>query len=215
MLARQALPARKARSGQESLQSVVSRSIDPTKTAVLTVGAVHAGDAANVIPESAKMLLSVRSFEPRVRQLLEARIRKLAATIAEGYGASLQIDYERGYPVVVNSERETEFARMVAEELVGADKVSTCNLIPGSEDFSYFLERKPAVFGVSATASIPRSSTARNTILLTKADCRRGHVGTPGGTVSGLVIDEQGMTVTGSKFGAGMMLDSILGPISG
>jgi len=129
-----------------SLQSVVSRSIDPTQTAVVTVGAIHAGEAANVIPESAKLLLSIRSFDPKVRETLEARIRRLAETIADGYGATAEIEYTRGHPVVVNSEAETVFARMVAEELVGADKVALCNLIPGSEDFSHFLEHKPGSF---------------------------------------------------------------------
>lgn len=129
-----------------SLQSVVSRSIDPTQTAVVTVGAIHAGEAANVIPESAKLLLSIRSFDPKVRDTLEARIRRLTETIADGYGATAEIEYTRGHPVVVNSEAETEFARKVAEELVGEDKVALCNLIPGSEDFSHFLEHKPGSF---------------------------------------------------------------------
>ncbi|MBB3312413.1 hippurate hydrolase [Rhizobium sp. BK196] len=129
-----------------SLQSVVSRSIDPTQTAVVTVGAIHAGEAANVIPESAKLLLSIRSFDPKVRDTLEARIRRLTETIADGYGATAEIEYTRGHPVVVNSEAETEFARKVAEELVGADKVALCNLIPGSEDFAHFLEHKPGSF---------------------------------------------------------------------
>ncbi|MBB6487292.1 M20 aminoacylase family protein [Rhizobium lusitanum] len=129
-----------------SLQTVVARSIDPTQTAVVTVGSIHAGEASNVIPESARMALSVRSFDPKIRELLETRIRQLTQSVAEGYGASVDINYIRGYPVVVNSEKETELARTVAEELVGADKVSTCNLIPGSEDFAYFLERKPGSF---------------------------------------------------------------------
>ncbi|WP_208247065.1 M20 aminoacylase family protein (plasmid) [Rhizobium sp. T1470] len=129
-----------------SLQSVVSRSIDPTQTAVVTVGAIHAGEAANVIPESAKLLLSIRSFDPKVRETLEARIRRLAETIADGYGATTEIEYAHGHPVVVNSEAETEFARTVAEELVGPEKVALCNLIPGSEDFSHFLEHKPGSF---------------------------------------------------------------------
>ncbi len=129
-----------------SLQTVVARSIDPTQTAVVTVGSIHAGEASNVIPESARMALSVRSFDPKIRELLETRIRQLTQSVAEGYGASVEIDYIRGYPVVVNSEKETELARTVAEELVGADKVSTCSLIPGSEDFAYFLEHKPGSF---------------------------------------------------------------------
>ncbi|WP_445682378.1 M20 aminoacylase family protein [Radicibacter daui] len=129
-----------------SLQTVVSRSIDPTQTAVVTVGAIHSGDAANVIPETARIVLSIRSFDPAVRTLLEARIRALATAAAEGHGAEVEIDYDHGHPVVLNAEAETEFARQVAIELVGEDKVGPCNLIPGSEDFAHFLEHKPGCF---------------------------------------------------------------------
>ena len=129
-----------------ALQTVVSRNVDPTQTAVVTVGTIHAGEAVNVIPEYARMALSVRSFEPKVRDLLQERITRLAQSVAEGFGATIEINYERGYPVVVNSEAETAFARTVAEELVGSDRVSTCHLIPGSEDFAYFLEHKPGSF---------------------------------------------------------------------
>jgi hippurate hydrolase len=144
-----------------SLQTVVSRNIDPTQTAVVTVGTIHAGQAVNVIPEYAKLALSVRCFEPKVRDLLETRITKLARSIAEGFDASIEIDYDRGYPVVVNSEKETAFARTVAEELIGAENVATCPLIPGSEDFSYFLEHKPGSFlrlGNGTTSAILHSS---------------------------------------------------------
>ncbi|CAN7673771.1 M20 aminoacylase family protein [Pararhizobium sp. LjRoot238] len=129
-----------------SLQSIVSRNVDPTQTAVITVGSIHAGEASNVIPNTATLSLSVRSFEPGIREILETRIRKLTTAVAEGHGASAEVAYLHGYPVVVNSEEETEFARSVAEELVGTDNVSTCHLIPGSEDFAYFLEHKPGSF---------------------------------------------------------------------
>jgi hippurate hydrolase len=129
-----------------ALQTLVSRSVDPVETAVVTVGAIQAGEASNVIPETARMLLSVRSFDPGVRMLLETRIRALAVSHAAGYGASVEIDYEHGYPVVANSAAETVFAREVAEELVGAGNVSTCPLIPGSEDFAYFLAHRPGAF---------------------------------------------------------------------
>jgi len=129
-----------------SLQTIVSRNVDPTQTAVVTVGTIHAGNAVNVIPEYAKLALSVRSFEPKIRDLLQERIIKLTQSVVEGYGATVEIDYERGYPVVVNSEAETTFARVVAEELIGAERVATCHLIPGSEDFAYFLEHKPGSF---------------------------------------------------------------------
>src|SRR5688500_9349180 len=102
-----------------ALQSVVSRNIDPTQTAIVTVGTLNAGIAANVIPESASLGLSVRSFTPEVRERLEQRITELVTHHVHGYGGSVEIDYQRGYPVVVNSAAETEFARSVAEELVG------------------------------------------------------------------------------------------------
>lgn len=129
-----------------SLQTIVSRNVDPTQTAVVTVGTIHAGNAVNVIPEYAKLALSVRSFDPKIRDLLQNRIVKLTQSVVEGYGATVEIDYERGCPVVVNSDAETAFARTVAEELIGAERVSTCHLIPGSEDFAYFLEHKPGSF---------------------------------------------------------------------
>lgn len=129
-----------------ALQTVVSRNIDPTQTAVVTVGTIHAGEAVNVIPESAKLAISIRSFDARIRDLLQERITSLTNSVVEGFGASAEIEYERGYPVVVNSEAETEFARTVAEELVGTENVSTCHLIPGSEDFACFLEHKPGSF---------------------------------------------------------------------
>ncbi|MER9892586.1 M20 family metallopeptidase [Mesorhizobium sp. M0119] len=129
-----------------TLQTVVSRNVNPIETAVVTVGTIHGGTASNVIPEHAEITLSVRSFSAEIRDTLEQRIRSIAALVAQAHGATVEIDYERGYPVVINSEGETSFATDVAVELVGQDKVSVCPLIPGSEDFSYFLEHKPGCF---------------------------------------------------------------------
>ncbi len=130
-----------------ALQSVVSRNIDPRHTAIITIGALHAGSAFNVIPDSAMLGLSIRSFDAEVRERLEARIRDLVTAHVKGYGGEVTIDYERGYPVVVNSEAETEFARQVAEELVGPQGV-IANFPPvsGSEDFAYYLQKKPGCF---------------------------------------------------------------------
>ncbi|MCO5732532.1 M20 aminoacylase family protein [Rhizobium sp. SSA_523] len=129
-----------------SLQSVVSRSIDPTQTSVVTVGAIHAGEAANVIPETATLALSIRSFDAGIRDRLQDRITSLATSTAAGHGARVEVDYMRGTPVVVNSKAETALIRQVAEELLGEDKVSLCPLIPGSEDFAYMLEECPGSF---------------------------------------------------------------------
>lgn len=130
-----------------ALQTVVSRNIDPTQTAVLTIGSLHAGTVANVIPESATLALSVRSFSEAVRTRLRERITELATLHVQGYGGRLEIDYETGYPVVVNSEAETAFARDVAEALVGAGQViAPFGPITGSEDFAYYLQHRPGCF---------------------------------------------------------------------
>lgn len=129
-----------------ALQTVVARNVDPTDTAVVTVGTIHGGTAVNVIPETAELGLSVRSFQPKTRVLLEQRIRDMATSIAAAHNATVTVECDHGYPVVLNSEAETAFATEVLKELVGADKVATCPMIPGSEDFSYFLEHKPGCF---------------------------------------------------------------------
>jgi hippurate hydrolase len=130
-----------------ALQTVVSRNIDPTQTAIVTIGTLHAGVASNVIPDSAVMELSIRSFDPAVRDRLQERITKLVQTHVIGYGGEVKIDYERGYPVVINSAAETEFAQKVAEELVGHDRViAPFGPVTGSEDFAYYLEQKPGCF---------------------------------------------------------------------
>jgi hippurate hydrolase len=130
-----------------ALQSVVARNIDPRQTAVVTVGALHAGSASNIIPDSATMALSIRSFDPEVRDRLEARIRALVSAQVQGFGGEVEIDYRRGYPVLVNHEAETAFARQVAEELVGPGPVvAPFAPVTGSEDFAYYLQHKPGCF---------------------------------------------------------------------
>jgi hippurate hydrolase len=130
-----------------ALQTVVSRNVDPMQTAVVTVGAFNAGHAANAIPETANLRLSVRSFDAKVRKQLETRIRALAHSVAEGHGAEVEINYVAGYPTVINSEAETELAAQVARELVGdACVIDPFDRIAGSEDFAYYLQRKPGCF---------------------------------------------------------------------
>lgn len=129
-----------------ALQTVVSRNVDPTETAVITVGSIHGGEASNVISEHVDLAISIRSFSPVIRQLLQKRVCELTEQHVAAYGASAQIEYQLGYPVVVNSDEETIFATEVARELLGENCVATCPLIPGSEDFAYYLQHKPGSF---------------------------------------------------------------------
>ncbi|MGH8780197.1 M20 aminoacylase family protein [Paraburkholderia sp.] len=130
-----------------SLQTIVARNVDPSQPAVVTVGSMHAGTANNVIASTAKLELSVRSFSPEVRALLKQRITELAQSQAESYGGKATVDYIDGYPVVVNSDAETQFAIDVARELVGDDKVvAQTDMLMGSEDFAFMLQQRPGTF---------------------------------------------------------------------
>ena len=130
-----------------ALQTVVSRNVDPLHTAVVTVGALHAGNANNVIPAVATMEISVRALDPDVRVLLEARIKALVTAQATSFGVRAEIDWRKGYCVLVNDARETDFARQVALNLVGADRVMLHGpALTGSEDFAFMLEKIPGSY---------------------------------------------------------------------
>ena len=130
-----------------ALQTIVARNVDPLQAAVVTVGALHAGRANNVIAQTATLELSVRALDREVRRLLEQRIKALVAAQAESFGVSARIDWREGYAVLVNSARETAFAREVALELLGAEQVTLQGpAVPGSEDFAFMLEKVPGSY---------------------------------------------------------------------
>lgn len=130
-----------------ALQTIVSRNANPMEMALITVGALNAGQANNVIPQTAVLELTVRALTREMRELLERRIKALVAAQADSFGVRAEIDYRRGYSVLVNTPAETAFARDVATELLGADKVDRHGpALPASEDFSFMLEQVPGCY---------------------------------------------------------------------
>jgi hippurate hydrolase len=130
-----------------ALQTLVSRNVDPQAAAVVTVGALHAGQANNVIPATATMELSVRALDREVRRLLRERIHALAAAQAESFGVRAEVDWRDGYAVLVNTPAETALAREVALGLVGAARVNAqAPALTASEDFAFMLERVPGCY---------------------------------------------------------------------
>ena len=130
-----------------ALQSIVSRNIAPLDMAIITVGAIHAGDAPNVIPETAEMRLSVRALRPEVRDHLQERITAVAYGQAAVYGARAKVDYQRRYPVLVNDVEMTHLARQVALDWLGEEGViRDMQPLTGSEDFAFLLERCPGSY---------------------------------------------------------------------
>ena len=130
-----------------TLQTIVSRNVDPQHTAVITVGSLVAGKANNVIPASARLELSVRSLDREVRDLLQARITTLVTAQAQSLGVQAPLDYKRDYPVLVNTPAETELARQVGTELLGAERITRQGRpLTGSEDFAFMLEHSPGSY---------------------------------------------------------------------
>jgi hippurate hydrolase len=129
-----------------ALQSIVSRTVDPLESAVISICEFHAGNARNVIPQTAELRGTIRTLTPEVRKQVEQRIREVVAGVAQMTGARIDLVYERGYPVTVNHAAQTEFATRVATEIGGPGSVSDTPPMMGAEDFAYMLEARPGAF---------------------------------------------------------------------
>ena len=130
-----------------NIQSVVSRNVDPLKSAVVSICMFEAGNTDNVIPQTVKLRGTARSLAPDVRDLLERRLHQVVEGTAAAYGAKAKLNYRRNYPVLVNHEQQTEFAASVAGAVAGATQVDKA-LPPmmGAEDFSFMLNERPGAF---------------------------------------------------------------------
>jgi amidohydrolase len=140
-----------------ALQTIVSRNVSPLDTAVVTVGALLAGDAANVIPASAELRLTVRALKADIRELLHLRIRQLAEQHAAAYGAHAEVIFEHGYPVLINDDIITHQASLLARECLGASNVL--------ED----LPRSPAARILPTGWSRCRAATSLSVMAMVKA----------------------------------------------
>jgi hippurate hydrolase len=129
------------------LQSIVARNVDPLHAAVISICMFQAGHTDNVIPQQAKLRGTARALSPKVRDLLQKRVREVVEGTARAYGAKAELTYTTGYPVLVNEERKTAFAAGVAREVAGKDKVNTdCAPLMGAEDFAFMLQERPGAF---------------------------------------------------------------------
>jgi amidohydrolase len=129
-----------------ALQQIVARNVDPLESAVISMCEFHAGNARNVIPQTAELRGTVRTLTPEVGELVEKRVREVVAGVAQITGAKIDLRYECGYPVTVNHAAQTEFATQVAREVAGEANVHETPPLMGAEDFSYMLEARPGAF---------------------------------------------------------------------
>jgi hippurate hydrolase len=132
-----------------ALQTIASRNLDPVDAVVLSLCSLQTSqlDAFNVIPDSVRVLGTVRSFKPQTRDMAERRIREIAAGVAEAFGAQAEVRYSRGYPATVNTPVEAQFAAGVGERVFGKERVITeFDPVMGGEDFSYMLLARPGAY---------------------------------------------------------------------
>jgi hippurate hydrolase len=129
-----------------ALQQIVSRNVDPLDSAVISICEFHAGEARNVIPQTAALRGTVRTLTREVKELIERRAREVCAGVAQITGAKIDLVYEHGYPVTVNHAAQTDFAARIAREVAGAANVHDTPPMMGAEDFAYMLEARPGAF---------------------------------------------------------------------
>lgn len=132
-----------------AVQSIVSRNVKAMDNAVVSLCAIQAGDlgAMSVVPGNAILVGTVRTFKPEVQSYVEQRLKEICSAVAQAFGATARVNYERIYPATINSPAEYSLACSVAEQLVGAENLVR-NLEPsmGSEDFSFMLKEKPGAY---------------------------------------------------------------------
>ncbi|KAB2686436.1 M20 aminoacylase family protein [Brucella pseudogrignonensis] len=130
-----------------ALQTVVARNLDPLDMGVVTVASIHGGDALNVIPAHVDLGITIRSFSQAVREELRRRIEAVARSQAESFGAVADVNYQWGFPALINAKTETEFARQVALSTFPAGTViEDFRPRTASEDFAFMLEQKPGTY---------------------------------------------------------------------
>jgi amidohydrolase len=129
-----------------SLQQLVSRQLSPMLPAVITIGMVHGGTKENVIPDHVTLGGTVRAFDPSMREDIPRRMEAMVKGITEAHGGRYNLEYNFGYPVLVNDSAMAAVARRAAERVVGLGNVVSSEPAMAAEDFAYFLQKAPGAF---------------------------------------------------------------------
>jgi len=139
-----------------ALQTLVSREVAPVDSAVLTIGAIHGGEAFNVIPDEVMLLGTLRTFDAELRRSLPDRIRRIAGGVAEALGCRAEVEVKTGNPAVVNDARVAEIARRAAARVVGEERVVVPTPTMGGEDMAIYFQQVPGCFVFVGSANPAR-----------------------------------------------------------
>ncbi|MFQ6070798.1 MAG: M20 family metallopeptidase [Candidatus Aminicenantales bacterium] len=129
-----------------NVQSIVSRNVDPLKPAVVSFGTIKGGTFNNIIPLEVLLTGTVRTFEADVQSLAERRLREVTEGTCRAFGASGEVEYEKGYPPLVNHEGMVDLVLEVARRTLGERSIVKIDPVMGGEDFAYYLQKVPGAF---------------------------------------------------------------------
>ena len=132
----------------QAFQTILTRNVHPLESGVISVTMIHAGETHNVIPNRCVLEGTVRAFSTPLVDVIERRMRSIAESTCAAFEATCEFSFHRGYPPTVNHRAETEFARDLLSDLVGAENVHDFQPTMGAEDFSYFLRERPGCYFV-------------------------------------------------------------------
>ena len=128
-----------------ALQSIAARNTEPLDSVVVTIAQVHGGMADNIIPDQVQLSGTVRTLNAETRRLTFERVERVATETARAFGASAEVAFDEGYPVLENDPAATDYVRRVASATYGVNAVDV-NPAMGSEDFAFYAQRVPASF---------------------------------------------------------------------
>ncbi len=130
----------------QGFQTILTRNKNPQEAGVISVTMIHAGEATNVVPDTAEIQGTVRTFTTALLDLIETRMREVATHIAAAFGVQCDFEFVRNYPPTVNHAAQTAFAHRVMTELVGEAAVHEFEPSMGAEDFAFMLEQRPGAY---------------------------------------------------------------------
>ena len=132
----------------QAFQTIITRNKRPIDAAVISVTMIHTGEATNVVPDSAEIQGTVRTFTIEMLDMIERRMREIAEHTTAAFGARVEFEFRRNYPPTVNHSKEVAFLRGVMQDVVGPENTLHFEPTMGAEDFSYFLQAVPGSYFV-------------------------------------------------------------------
>ena len=170
-----------------NLQSTISRELDPLDSGVVSISAIHGGQAANVIPPEVKILGTIRSLTMEGLKKLQTRVKEIAENVAKAHECEAIVEYPgNDYPPTVNDEEMWNFAKKIGNDMLGEENVSDLDAVMGGEDFAYYTEKVKGCFVVLGMNNPDIDATYSVHHPMFKADEDALHIGTALHTVFAL-----------------------------